>query len=87
VHAERGAARGVDALYELVPWEAVEFAYDYAVRAPVQTIPTAWDEAVVAALEKRRSQSIGTAPPAPAPTAASGPAKPARRSLFGIRRV
>ncbi len=41
VHAERGTARGAEALYELVPWEAVEFAYDYSVRAPVQTDPDA----------------------------------------------
>jgi hypothetical protein len=84
VHAERGAARGVDALYELVPWEAVEFAYDYAVRAPVQTITTSWDEAVVAAVSRRKSQAIGSAPP----SSVSNPtqAKSTRRSLFGIRR-
>lgn len=85
VHAERGAARGVDALYELVPWEAVEFAYDYAVRAPVQTVHVPWDEAVVSAVSRRKAQAVGSAP---APTAdASTEAKPARRSLFGIRRL
>jgi hypothetical protein len=86
VHAERGAARGVDALYELVPWEAVEFAYDYAVRAPVQTINSAWDEAVITAVSRRRSQAIGSAPPSP-PGPGATEAKPARRSLFGIRRL
>jgi len=59
VHAERGALRGAEALFEIVPWEAVEFAYDYAVRAPVQTITAPWDEAVIAAVSRRKSQVIG----------------------------
>lgn len=75
VHAERGTARGAEALYELVPWEAVEFAYDYSVRAPVQTIQTPWHEALVAAVARRKAQTVGRgpsatekAPPAPAPS-------------------
>ncbi len=38
VHAESGAARGIDALAEIATWDAAEFAYDYAMRAPVETI-------------------------------------------------
>ena len=83
VHAERGPARGVDALFELVSWEAVEFAYDYQQRAPVTTISTSWDEAVVAAVGRRKSQTIGGAPPA---TVEPAPAK-TRRSFFGIRKM
>jgi hypothetical protein len=84
VHAERGAARGADALYELVLWEAVEFAYDYAVRSPVQTITSSWDEAVIAAVSRRKAQSVGNAAAAPPPPPAPDPAaKGARRGLFG----
>ncbi|MGZ5002147.1 MAG: DUF4388 domain-containing protein [Chthoniobacterales bacterium] len=84
VHAERGTARGVDALYELVAWEAVEFAYDYQQRATVTTISVPWDEAVVAAVGRRKSQTIGSTPAAPSGDAAP-PAK-SRRSFFGIRK-
>jgi hypothetical protein len=84
VHAERGAARGADALFELVPWETVEFAYDYTVRAPVQTITTSWDEAVIAAVSRRKAQSVGHAVAAPSqPNPPEAAAPPARRSLFG----
>jgi len=87
VHAERGAARGAEALYEIVPWEAVEFAYDYAVRAPVETITMPWDEAVIAAVARRKSQVIGSVPGAaelsPPPSSAAPSTKPARRRLFG----
>jgi hypothetical protein len=81
-HAERGAARGADALYELVAWEAIEFAYDYSVRAPVQTITTSWDEAVIAAVSRRKAKSsareTGRAPP---PTEARQAQSSAARKL------
>lgn len=84
VHAERGSARGADALYELVPWEAVEFAYDYSVRAPVQTITSSWDEAVIAAVTRRKTQVVGHTPgPSAAPAAPEAPARPARWGVFG----
>ncbi len=92
VHAERGAARGADALYEIVPWDAVEFAYDYTVRAPVQTIKTEWHEALIAAVSRRKNQAVGhgtTAPekaPAPSPPpAASAEPKANRWGIFGKR--
>ena len=73
VHAERGTARGAEALYELVPWDAVEFAYDYSVRAPVHTIKTEWHEAIIAAVARRKAQVVGgtieTAAPAAPPKA------------------
>lgn len=85
VHAERGAARGLDALCELVEWAAVEFAYDYAVRAPLETIKTPWADAVIAAVNRQKSQSVGgatqkleVAPPPSGPAAKAG-----LRSLFG----
>ncbi|MEO5720749.1 MAG: DUF4388 domain-containing protein [Chthoniobacterales bacterium] len=86
-HAERGTARGSEALYELVPWDAVEFAYDYAVRAPVQTIKTEWHEAVVAAVARRKAQVVGSATDpvetAPPPASPSTPAKPNRWGILG----
>jgi hypothetical protein len=82
VHAERGASRGAEALYEIVAWEAIEFAYDYSVRAPVHTITTSWDEAVIAAVSRRKAEVVGGAnkPLPPAPVVET---KPPRRRLFG----
>ncbi|MFN2507839.1 MAG: DUF4388 domain-containing protein [Chthoniobacterales bacterium] len=88
VHAERGAARGADALCEIVPWSAVEFAYDYTVRAAVQTITTAWDEAVIGAIGKIKAQSVGSerdGGEAASRSPATSNSKPARRGLFGSR--
>ena len=82
IHAERGPARGADALYELVPWEAVEFAYDYSVRAPAQTITAAWDEAIITAVNRRKAQVIGAAPEEKKAPPIE-PTKPNRWSLFG----
>jgi hypothetical protein len=44
VHAETTAARGNQAVREIVDWEFVEFAYDKTVRPPVETITSRWDE-------------------------------------------
>lgn len=87
VHAERGTARGAEALQELVPWEAVEFAYDYSVRAPVQTIHTPWHEAVIAAVARRKGKVVGSTPggEAPPPPASPPPAKTSRWGVFGGR--
>jgi uncharacterized protein DUF4388 len=50
VHAETTAARGQDALFEMVAWEFIEFAYDRSVRPPVETITTPWDEMLIEAV-------------------------------------
>jgi CheY-like chemotaxis protein len=50
LHAETTAARGTDALFEMVEWEYVEFAYNRSVPAPVETITTPWDEALIEAV-------------------------------------
>lgn len=89
VHAERGAARGTEALDEIVPWEAVEFAYDYSVRAPLQTITAPWDETVIAAVARRKAQAIGgTHLAVPAPGAPPSRAEPTtgRWGIFGSPR-
>lgn len=82
VHAERGSARGADALYELVSWEAVEFAYDYSVRAPAQTITSSWDEAVLGAFSRQKAQAVGSSAKA-APATTSPEPKTARWGRFG----
>lgn len=86
VHAERGTARGADAIYEVTAWEAVEFAYDHSVRAPIPTINTPWDQTIIAAVGRRKSQAVGAASSGAeqaSPPPASAEAKPARWGLFG----
>jgi CheY-like chemotaxis protein len=57
VHAETTAARGRDALAEIVSWKFVEFAYERSVRPPLETIKSAWDETLIelAGAEKKES--------------------------------
>ena len=94
VHAERGTARGADALYEIAEWEAVEFAYDMYVRAPAETIKGPWDEAIVDAVSRRKALALGatTQVLAPDPTAADTPpsgqagAKGGKWGIFGAGR-
>ncbi len=56
VHAETTAARGPDALFEMVAWEFIEFAYDRSVPPPVETITTPWDEMLIEAGERNKEQ-------------------------------
>lgn len=84
VHAERGALRDAEALYELAAWEAIEFAYDQYVRAPAETISGAWHESLIAAVTRRKQQTVG-ATPQPAPASASAAAPKPKRGLFGGR--
>ena len=51
VHAETTAARGQAALFEIVGWDLVEFAYDRTVRPPVETIAKKWHGALIDAVE------------------------------------
>lgn len=89
VHAESGAARGIDALAEIATWDAAEFAYDYAMRAPVETIKQPWDEAVAASVNKQRVETVASIvePATPVQKPTMGEAKPARRGLFGARKA
>jgi hypothetical protein len=82
VHAEQGAECGPAALYEIVPWEAVEFAYDYSVRAPEETIDAPWDEAIISAVDRHKTPVVGDTSPQPTPAAATQP-KPGRWGFFG----
>ena len=83
-HAERGTARGADAVYEISEWEAVEFAYDRNVRAPIPTINTPWDQTIVAAVARRKSQILGASPPAAGPAATPRPAAEEKQSRWGL---
>jgi predicted metal-dependent TIM-barrel fold hydrolase len=85
VHAERGALRDAEALYEIAAWEAIEFAYDQYVRAPAETISPRWDELLVAAVTRRKNQSVGATPSvSQSPAEPPPPANPKGRwGLFG----
>jgi hypothetical protein len=54
VHAETTVGRGRDALFEIVDWEFVEFAYDKTVRPPVETITASWDELLIEAVGRNK---------------------------------
>jgi hypothetical protein len=54
VHAETTAGRGSEALFEIVAWENVEFAYDRTVRPSVETITVPWDEVLIEAIERQK---------------------------------
>jgi hypothetical protein len=57
VHAETTAARGQDALLEMVAWEFIEFAYDRSVRPPVETITAPWNELLIEAVARNKEQN------------------------------
>ncbi|HJT46185.1 MAG TPA: DUF4388 domain-containing protein [Chthoniobacterales bacterium] len=52
VHAETDSARGRDALYQIVAWQYVEFAYERSVRPPVDSINTSWDNILIDAINR-----------------------------------
>jgi hypothetical protein len=56
LHAETPASRGADALFEMIEWEYVEFAYDRTVRPPVETITVPWDQALIEAVTFHNQQ-------------------------------
>lgn len=47
VHAETTAARGRDAVAEMVGWKWIEFAYERSVRPPLETIKSEWHEILI----------------------------------------
>ncbi len=62
VHAETAAARGNEALFEIIAWKFVEFAYDRNFRAPIETITMPWDEALIEAVTQHKQQNLAQAP-------------------------
>lgn len=59
VHAETTATRGREALFEMVSWEFVEFAYERSVRAPLETITAAWPDILIDAVTAQRQENPG----------------------------
>ena len=62
VHAETAAARGNEALFEIIAWKFVEFAYDRTFRPPIETITMPWDEALIEAVTQHKQQNLAQAP-------------------------
>ena len=57
VHAETTAARGRDALYEMVAWEFIEFAYERSVRPPLESIIANWDDILIDAVTAQKQDN------------------------------
>jgi CheY-like chemotaxis protein len=55
VHAETTIGRGRDALFEIVDWQHVEFAYDRTVRPPAETILVPSGEILIEAVERGKN--------------------------------
>ncbi|MEY2488336.1 MAG: hypothetical protein QOC70_278 [Verrucomicrobiota bacterium] len=88
VHAESAAARGTEALLEIVAWDLVEFAYDPSVRGP-ETISMPWDEALLQAVvgHKENKSPESALPEFEQPAEIDAPPpKPARRGFFSALR-
>ena len=84
VEAEFESMRGANALAAIASWNAVEFAYDYVMRAPADSITLPWDEAIAAAVgansRARSAESTASVPEQAVETT--------KRSLFGsVRRT
>jgi len=62
VHVETAAARGKEALFEMIAWSFVEFAYDRNFPPPVETITMPWDEVLIEAVAQHRQQKLAQAP-------------------------
>ena len=56
VYAETTAHRGREALFEIVAWKHVEFAYERSVRPPLETITAPWDEILIDAINGDREE-------------------------------
>jgi CheY-like chemotaxis protein len=56
VHAETTTARGREALFEMVAWKYIEFAYERSVRPPPETITAAWHEILVDAVASEKEE-------------------------------
>ncbi len=57
IHAEREQVRGEQALFDIISWGFVEFAYDRTIRTPAETITALWDTTLVKAVAESKKQS------------------------------
>ncbi len=58
VHAETGTAQGKAALFEMIGWEFIEFAYDRAVHSSVETISIPWDAALIEGVTQHKQTTL-----------------------------
>jgi hypothetical protein len=57
VHAETIVARGRDALFEIVAWQNIEFAYEQSVRPPLETITGLWHDILIDAETAQKDEA------------------------------
>jgi Domain of unknown function (DUF4388) len=57
-HAQTATEHGDDALIEIVSWGEIEFAYDRAAAAGVETISKTWNALLLDALEEGRRRAL-----------------------------
>jgi Domain of unknown function (DUF4388) len=57
VHAETTAARGRDALIEIVAWQYIEFAYERTVCPPLETIAASWHDVLFDAVTSQSDET------------------------------
>jgi hypothetical protein len=69
-YAEVEALRGPTALFEIIAWPYVEFAYDSSLRPVAETISGSWDKVLIEAVNSRKKPVD-----APVPAAAGRPAR------------
>ena len=55
-HAETARSRGLEAIYEMLHWGYVEFAYDVNARPTEQSIDVGWDVALIEAVLRDREE-------------------------------
>ena len=55
-HAETSRSRGLDAIYEMLRWGYVRFAYDANAQPAEQTIDIGWDAALIEAVMREREE-------------------------------
>ncbi|HST30020.1 MAG TPA: DUF4388 domain-containing protein [Chthoniobacterales bacterium] len=56
MHAETDSVSGQDALFEIVAWKYVEFAYEGNVPPPWETIKNSWDDVLINAVNREKEE-------------------------------
>ncbi len=62
VHAETAAVRGGEALFEMIAWEFVEFAYDRSYRPAVESITLPWADVLIEAVAQHKQRKLAQSP-------------------------
>jgi len=52
------AVRGKEALFEIIAWKFIEFAYHCTFRPTLETINMPWDEALIEAEAQHKQQQL-----------------------------